>query len=271
MSEQRADGIPVNPAAIAIFDIDGVVRDVSGSYRRALADTVEQFTGQLGETADRPTPIDIDQLKSEGHWNNDWEASRELIYRHLEREGQSRSQISLNYDKMVEFFQSRYRGRSSDPNSWEGYIAHEPLLMTQDYLSELTQNKIAWGFFSGAMQDEARYVLRRIGVNPLSLVAMEDAPGKPDPTGLMQAVQLLTPEPLPVIYAGDTVADMVTITRAQEQYPQRQWVAVGILPPHVQQSADYRDRYAQSLTQAGAATVLSGIERLDANQVKSLI
>ena len=29
---------------IIVFDIDGVIRDVSGSYRRALADTVEYFT-----------------------------------------------------------------------------------------------------------------------------------------------------------------------------------------------------------------------------------
>ena len=67
-------------ATIVVFDIDGVVRDVSGSYRRAIADTVEYFTTQ----AYRPTPLDIDQLKSEGVWNNDWEASQELIYRYFE-------------------------------------------------------------------------------------------------------------------------------------------------------------------------------------------
>ncbi len=59
--------------AIAVFDIDGVVRDVSGSYRRAIADTVEHFTAE----AYRPTQADIDLLKSEGIWNNDWEASQE--------------------------------------------------------------------------------------------------------------------------------------------------------------------------------------------------
>ncbi|MBC7824487.1 MAG: TIGR01548 family HAD-type hydrolase, partial [Candidatus Parcubacteria bacterium] len=65
-------------AAIVVFDIDGVVRDVSGSYRRALADTVEQFT----QNAYRPTSQEIDLLKSEGTWNNDWEASQELVYRY---------------------------------------------------------------------------------------------------------------------------------------------------------------------------------------------
>ena len=64
--------------AIVVFDIDGVIRDVGGSYRRAIADTVEQFTSSY-----RPSITDIDDLKSEGIWNNDWDASLELIRRQL--------------------------------------------------------------------------------------------------------------------------------------------------------------------------------------------
>lgn len=48
-----------------------------------LADTVEQFT----QGAYRPSPEDIDQLKAEGIWNNDWEGSMELIYRYFESQG----------------------------------------------------------------------------------------------------------------------------------------------------------------------------------------
>ncbi|MEO1591871.1 MAG: TIGR01548 family HAD-type hydrolase, partial [Cyanobacteria bacterium J06632_22] len=154
MAEDTPSKPATPPIAIAVFDIDGVVRDVSGSYRRALADTVEQFTGQLS-TAYRPKVTDIDQLKGEGLWNNDWEASRELIYRHLERQGHDRAQCPMDYDQLVAFFQSRYRGYGDDPAAWEGYITQEPLLMTAAYLPSLTQNKIAWGFFSGAMRDEA--------------------------------------------------------------------------------------------------------------------
>lgn len=91
---------PTSAKAIIVFDIDGVVRDVSGSYRRAIADTVEYFTTQ----AYRPTPLDIDQLKSEGVWNNDWEASEELIYRYFETQGQSREQLQLDYSAIVAFF-----------------------------------------------------------------------------------------------------------------------------------------------------------------------
>lgn len=72
--------------AIAVFDIDGVIRDVGQSYRRALADTVEALTdGQF-----RPTMADIDAIKAEGSWNNDWLASQEFVYRFWENQGRSR-------------------------------------------------------------------------------------------------------------------------------------------------------------------------------------
>lgn len=98
-----------------VLDIDGVIRDVSQSYRRALADTVEQFTGK------RPSPDDIDRLKQEGLWNNDWEASQELIRRFA-------PDVKVDYETIVAFFQSRYRGQN-----WDGYIKDEPLLVTRAF------------------------------------------------------------------------------------------------------------------------------------------
>ena len=60
---------------ILLFDIDGVIRDVAGSYRRALQETVAHYSGW------RPDASDIDRLKAEGSWNNDWDASLELLRR----------------------------------------------------------------------------------------------------------------------------------------------------------------------------------------------
>ena len=160
------------------------MRDVGGSYRRALADTVEYFTAQ----AYRPNTLDIDQLKSEGIWNNDWEASQELIYRYFHAQGQTREQLQLDYKAIVAFFQSRYRG--TDPDNWTGYICDEPLLLQPSYLEQLTQAGIFWGFFSGATRASATYVLeKRLGLQSPLLIAMEDAPGKPDPTGLFATIR----------------------------------------------------------------------------------
>ena len=270
--------------AIAVFDIDGVIRDVTNSYRRALADTVAHFT----QNAYRPTMDDIDTLKSEGIWNNDWEASQEFIYRYSESQGQSRNSFNLDYQKIVDFFQEKYRG-----NNYDGYIATEPLLLSKEYLANLTQNNIAWGFFSGATRASAEYVLKtRLELDHTILVAMEDAPAKPDPTGLFNAVTQLDAEIFnsdyetdsqigivsnqdvdhtPIIYVGDTVADIYTVNKAREQKPNLNWIAVGALPPHVLTCSDKKQNYANKLKSAGAKLVIDNIEQLDSKLIGQLI
>ena len=220
----------------------------------------------------------FDTLKTEGLWNNDWEASQELIYRYFEAQGKPRSQLDLNYDAIIAFFQSRYRGADpQNPDRWTGYITQEPMLMQAAYFTQLTQANIAWGFFSGATRGSATYALeKRLGLQSPVLIAMEDAPGKPDPTGLLQVVQRLeaqhAPEDSPaVLYIGDTVADMQTAAKARSQQPDRLWIAVGVLPPHAQQSEDYQAIYQSQLEQAGAAIVLDHVEQLDPEQIRSLL
>ncbi len=257
--------------AMVIFDIDGVVRDVGGSYRRAIADTVEHFT----DGAYRPTIEDIDQLKCEGIWNNDWEASQELIYRYFQSQGQARSQLAIDYDTLVAFFQARYRG--TDPDNWNGYITTETLLLQAKYLEQLSAVGISWGFFSGATRGSAEYVLKkRLGLEELVLIAMEDAPSKPDPTGLLAAVCQLekrcsVPSSTPVIYVGDTVADMYTVVKARAIEPERLWIGAGVLPPHLQSKSQRRDAYTAKLKEAGAKVVFSNVEQLTPAQIQQLV
>jgi HAD superfamily phosphatase len=250
---------------IVAFDIDGVIRDVAGSYRLALSDTVEHFTsGGLIGGGWRPTPIDIDTLKGEGIWNNDWEASLELVYRYFERLGKSRTDHPLSYETIVAFFQSRYRGEMID-GAWTGYLAGEPLLVDRDYFEELTAAGIKWGFFSGATTVSARFVLEgRVGLPSPLLVAMDDAPGKPDPAGLFMVMKALDAAPgEAVVYVGDTVADMATIVRAREQDDSRSFLAVGSLPPHVV-SGDtaIRVAYEAGLRSAGADAIVASVREI---------
>ena len=238
-----------------VFDIDGVIRDVSGSYRRALADTVEYFTN----SAYRPSPEEIDELKAEGIWNNDWEASEELIKRYFQVQGKV---AKIDYDDIVAFFQSRYRGSSPD---WsDGYIAKEPLIATSAYFRSLTAAGIGWGFFSGATRASANYVLKRLGIIDPALVAMEDAAGKPDPTGLLLAVKQIDLQQAKltklVVYVGDTVADMITVSKARNYNASYQYVGVGVIPPHV--TENLRDRYAALLKDNGADLVLNSVLEL---------
>ena len=275
-------------SAIVVFDIDGVVRDVGGSYRRALADTVEFLTNRLF----RPSHAEIDRLKAEGIWNNDWEASQEMVYRFFEAndamnrseiaatsqgivelDASGRGGIAIAYDKLVAFFQSRYRG--TDPVNWNGYICEEPLLLEREYLNLLSDAQIRWGFFSGATRGSATYVLeKRLGLQEPVLIAMEDAPGKPDPTGLLETVNRLeieTVSNLPVFYVGDTVADMYTVERARDEQPERTWIAVGVLPPHVQTTEESSQRYLDVLEQVGADAVFWNVQELTPQRIQALL
>ena len=272
-------------SAIVVFDIDGVIRDVGNSYRRALADTVAEFTNG----AYRPSAIDIDKLKSEGIWNNDWEGSQELIYRYFESQGQTRDRLNLDYDNIVAYFQTKYRG--TDPIDWNGYICDEPLLASLDYFDSLTAAQIPWGFFSGATQGSATYILeRRLGLAAPVLVAMEDAPGKPDPTGLFMVVERLRGrsrsvpkeslsrgessqelvENQSIVYVGDTVADMHTIVNASTQQKERKFIGVGVLPPHILAESSQIASYRNSLLQSGAAIVIDSVTELTSALINSL-
>ena len=257
-------------SAIVVFDIDGVIRDVGNSYRRALADTVAEFTNG----GYRPSAIDIDKLKSEGIWNNDWEGSQELIYRYFERQGQTRSGLNLDYDNIVAYFQTKYRG--TDAIDWNGYICDEPLLVSLDYFDSLTAAQIPWGFFSGATQGSAAYILeRRLGLAAPILVAMEDAPGKPDPTGLLMVVERLKSiqelvGSQSIVYVGDTVADMHTIVNARTQQKDRKFIGVGVLPPHILADPSQIASYRHSLLQSGAAIVFDNITQLTPILIDSL-
>ena len=258
---------------IVVFDIDGVIRDVAGSYRLALSDTVEHFT-EGGSIAGgwRPTPIDIDTLKGEGIWNNDWEASLELAYRYFEGLGQSRTDYPLSYEAIVAFFQSKYRGEMIE-GAWTGYLAGEPLLVDRAYFEALTAAGIKWGFFSGATTVSARFVLEgRVGLeNPL-LVAMEDAPGKPDPAGLFETMKRLNAAiDETVVYVGDTVADMATIVRARGQDLGRSFLAVGSLPPHVVTGElAVRMAYEMGLRSAGADAIVASVQEITGEFLRGL-
>jgi HAD superfamily phosphatase len=231
-----------------------VIRDVGGSYRRAIIETVRHFSGWAPEAAA------IDALKSEGCWNNDWQASLELLRRH--------GACPLpSFEALVEVFGGFYFGGDpdGDPALWRGFIGQEPLLVDTAFFHALSGVGIAWGFVSGAEPPSARYVLeQRLALAAPPLIAMGQAPDKPDPTGLLHLAARLAGGPLgpaapPVAYLGDTVADVETVRRARRQVAGQRFEALAVAPPHLQQAGAEapRRRYEEQLRQAGADRILS--------------
>ena len=272
----------VTPAqAILLFDLDGVIRDVNASYRRAIRATVQHFTGWC------PEPAAIDDLKGEGCWNNDWEASLELMRRHrlasVEGGTASSSHTLPALSEVVAVFSRFYFGGDPEgpPSQWTGFIQEETLLVAPDFFVALTQAGMAWGFVSGAEPPSARFLLEeRLGLSDPPLVAMGDAPDKPDPTGFIRLAgrlanergQSLGPHGPPVAYLGDTVADVETVCRARMCLPDQCFLALAVAPPHLHapEQLSRRRSYEQGLLAAGADYLLESTLHLQ-NWVVDLI
>ena len=261
-----------HPRCLLLFDIDGVIRDVAGSYRRALQATVEHYSGW------RPEPSVIDALKGEGQWNNDWDASLELLRRHTRAMAATPTGPNPlpdwdmpSREALINVFSGFYFGDqvSSDQGaaaseSWNGFIRDEPLLVDGSFFVKLSNLAVQWGFVSGAEPPSARFLLEtRLELESPPLIAMGDAPDKPDPSGLLRLAQDLLQMPLgadtpPIAYLGDTVADVRTVIQARERCPEQAFVSLAVAPPHLHRAEQTFARriYEQRLKDAGADRVL---------------
>ena len=249
---------------LILFDIDGVIRNVENSYRLALKKTVFQFCGW------EPSYKDIDKAKNEGIWNNDWDLSLELIKRNIKSK-----KSKLNPPRRVDIincFEYFYFG--GDPNKdskdWSGFIKNEELLVDKELFSTLSANRISWGFVSGAESASAKFILeKRLQLVSPPLIAMGDAPDKPDPQGFLYLARKLCKDNLghkniPIAYVGDTIADINTVNNAKTRIPSQDFISIGIAPPHLHLRSRIKERvlYESKLREAGADLILNTVNEL---------
>ncbi len=248
-----------------LFDIDGVIRDVSSSYRRCVQLTVSHFC-KLS-----PSMNCIDNIKSEGKWNNDWDLSIELIRRFNEKK-----LINIpipDRSHLIEVFNRYYFGQSKpslNHEDWNGLIKKETLLINKEFFKEISLRDWTYGFVSGADRASAEYILKtKLGLKTINLIAMEDAPGKPDPKGLIKMVNQLqekkynSKETL-VAYTGDTVSDILTVINAKERLSDKRLISFGIAPPHLWKDTKKKEReiYEKVLVKAGANEILQSLNEV---------
>ena len=250
--------------SLILFDIDGVIRSVENSYRLSLKKTVYKFSGW------EPNFLDIDNAKNEGIWNNDWDLSLELIKRYIKKENLNLEIPSR--EEIVKCFEEFYFG--GDPNKdsqyWSGFITNEELLVDKEFFDLLESNRILWGFVSGAESASAKFVLeKRLGLKSPPLIAMGDAPDKPDPKGFINLSKELLGDKLgtsnfPIAYVGDTIADIKTVINARKKIPSQKFISIGIAPPHLHLKSRLKERnsYEKNLKNAGADLILNSINDL---------
>jgi HAD superfamily phosphatase len=174
---------------LLIFDMDGVLVDVTESYRETIARTAEHFTGA------RPTHERIQEVKNAGGWNDDWKLSR-----HLVRE----AGIDVAFEDVVTRFQSLFLGNGSDE---DGLMLREQWVAKPGALEKLNE-QFRFAIFTGRPKVEAEMTLSRFAPGLIfdPVIGMDEVTDhKPAPEGLLKILQANSD--CQVFYVGDSVDD----------------------------------------------------------------
>lgn len=217
---------------LIIFDMDGVLVDVSESYRAAIQDTVKHFSGY------EPSRAEIQEWKNRGGWNDDWQLSHRMI--------QERGRLA-EYQDVVDYFQRIFHGNGTD-----GLILRERWLASEELFDRLAA-QYALAVFTGRLRWEAHVTLNRFAPHFFDpVVGVDDIiRAKPDPEGLLKICASIPHGSC--WYVGDTIDD----SRASK--------AAGI--PFIgiaSKSSPCREELVQLLRAEGAIAVLDDINSLEA-------
>jgi HAD superfamily phosphatase len=167
--------------------MDGVLAEVTESYREAIVQTVEHFTGQRIERDM------IQNYKNQGGWNNDWALSQKIA---------ADLGVDVPYNSVVDYFNEIFIGKNGS-----GLIQREQWFPKPGLLERLRE-RFGLAIFTGRLQYEAEITLKRFApdcsFDPL-LCAEHVTRSKPDPEGLL-AIQRRHPG-RKLWFVGDTVDD----------------------------------------------------------------
>jgi HAD superfamily phosphatase len=217
---------------LLIFDMDGVLVEVTESYRATIQATVKHFTG------DEPSREEIQDWKNRGGWNDDWLLSHRMIQ---ERGG------SAGYQEVVDYFQKLFQGDNHD-----GLILREQWIASNGLFQRLAErHRLA--VFTGRLRWEANITLNRFHPGLFEPVVGADdvARTKPDPEGIHKIRAMF--DHGACWYVGDTVDD----ARAAS--------AAGV--PFIGIAARANPRYGELvrlLRAEGAVAVLDDINSMEA-------
>ena len=136
-----------------VFDMDGVLVDVTESYRETIVLTVERFTGK------QISRDQIQDYKNAGGWNNDWALSQKIC---------SDLGVDVPYATIVEYFNSLFLGQG---------LIHRERWLPRDGLLDRLGEKFEFAIFTGRTTEEAEITLKREGLRDRFLLVSADDVG----------------------------------------------------------------------------------------------
>ncbi|KAG6613242.1 imidazoleglycerol-phosphate dehydratase [Phytophthora cinnamomi] len=227
------------PVQALLLDMDGVLAEVSQSYRQAIVDTARHFG--VGVTHE-----DIDQQKLAGNANNDWQLTHRLV---LEGLGAT-ANTAPSLEAVTAQFEALYQGEGATP----GLCELETLLTPKGLLREL-HRRLPKGMavVTGRPRKDCVKFLRAHGVEDLFPVqiCMEDGPPKPSPEPVLLALKALGVSAEHAAMVGDTVDDIIAGRKAGT-------LAYGVLTPQV---------FAKSVLEQTPAAIGKVLEQVGASVV----
>ena len=152
---------------LVIFDVDGVLVDVHGSFHKSIIDTIHFFTGR------RVTYAEIHDWKNRSGYNDDWRLTTDWVASLGE---------AVPYAVVKSRFQKFYWGTKRAP----GNVSRERWLITHARLTRWSQ-RAELALFTGRTRQELGHTLEGTVAKGIfrRAITMDDVTrGKPDPEGL---------------------------------------------------------------------------------------
>lgn len=201
-----------SPTEILIFDVDGVLVDVRGTYWRSALETVRHITGK------RVTYAELHRWKSRPGFNDDWSMVAAWV---------SSLGHPISYEEARAAFERFYWGSDGNP----GNVRNEKLMVTPRQIEKWAR-AYELNLFTGRTRQEFSFTFDRWPATKYfrRIITMNDAKRKPHPEGLQKI--LAERNPAMALYLGDNIDDalaardagvpfMAVIARGEHGYRQR--------------------------------------------------
>lgn len=175
------------PTEILIFDVDGVLVDVRGTYWRSALETVRHITGK------RVTYTELHRWKSKPGFNDDWSMVSAWV---------SSLGHPTSYEEARAAFEKFYWGSGGKP----GNVRNEKLMVTPRQVEKWAR-RYELNLFTGRTRQEFSFTFEGWPGTKYfrTIITMDDAKRKPHPEGLQKILGGRDPET--ALYLGDNIDD----------------------------------------------------------------